>query len=337
MLILFSAPRLGGFWRHLLSAKGVGRDRLGFTRSLQRVAAIVGCVAVASLLVACSSSDAASSSSEGCTGSPNCYEGGSAGTLSTSSGGISPPAPDSGIAGYSNGHIPATNLCEIGCSIESTESCEPPLLPDWGVETSADAGVSKDLFACRPGSAQCSLAGTGLAGDSCASDASCSAGHLCVQDNTVEIDSSSESVGRCRRVCCSGVDACDASEACIGRKQANWGGSVPVCEPIRNCQLSSSVSCANSQFGCEQQECGLGDTCSVVSEMGETSCIPAGQGRNNDACPCQAGYFCSASSNSCVPMCELSKDECGDGKCQSVSNFPEGWGLCVAFSESSIE
>jgi len=178
--------------------------------------------------------------------------------------------------------------------------------------------------------AQCALTGSGGANAPCLTSADCQAGFGCVGD---------QSSGLCERYCCQDADACDTDTYCAERPmrdalvnaQAAGSGDnstaplIPVCVPAVNCNLAEVFPCTGKQCAC------TGDTaCLVVRSNGTTTCAVPGAGKTGDACPCAWGYVCSAVTNECKQLC-FARDTgaCGKGKCQSASELPDGWGVCI--------
>jgi hypothetical protein len=99
----------------------------------------------------------------------------------------------------------------------------------------------------------------------------------------------------------------------------NPARDIPVCVAISPCQALTDGACPADQ------------TCSIVRADGTTSCVPKGTGQFCEACPCAAGFTCSAI-GVCQKLCHTGQPngECGAGTCQGGSmNLPTGIGLCV--------
>ena len=110
-----------------------------------------------------------------------------------------------------------------------------------------------------------------------------------------------------------------------GSGDTSTAPKIPVCVPAVNCDLSEPFPCKGSQCAC------TGDTaCLVVRADGTTTCAVPGSGKAGDTCPCAWGYVCSAATNQCLQLC-YTRDTttCGNGKCQSASELPDGWGVCI--------
>ena len=194
---------------------------------------------------------------------------------------------------------------------------------------------------------QCGVAGPGLVGDPCLTASDCAAGYRannrtygalgCVGDGNS---------GVCEPYCCKDVDSCEKGTYCAERPlrdavtNARAKGTlapgrtllIPVCVPAENCDLSAPYPCpAGMQCACKS-----GTACLVVRSDGTTTCAVPGTGQVGDACPCAWGHVCSAATNQCLKLCYTrGAASCGDGKCQSASELPDGWGVCVGATPST--
>jgi len=178
---------------------------------------------------------------------------------------------------------------------------------------------------------QCVRAGSGGVGAPCTSTSNCRAGLACVGQ---------AGAGECRPYCCDeAANPCGLSSREDGSVTRTFCGErlllepgrapslqVPVCVPAEGCSLGRTYPCTGSDCQCEQ-----GKACTVVS-AGTTGCLYPGSGKVGDACPCAAGYYCSAQ-NTCVKICAtLDPNSCAPGKCQATAGFPDGYGRCVGAS-----
>ena len=202
---------------------------------------------------------------------------------------------------------PATPAPRFGCQVQRTEP-------------NARSVVS-----------QCSVVGRGAANAPCLTAADCQAGFGCVGD---------QSAGLCQKYCCQDTDGCETGTYCAERplrdatinaldKGATDTAStlmIPVCVAAENCDLSAPYPCtAGKQCACKS-----GTACLVVRSDGTTTCAVPGTGKVGDACPCAWGHVCSAASNQCLELCYTrGSATCGNGKCQSATELPDGWGVCV--------
>lgn len=210
--------------------------------------------------------------------------------------------------------------------------------------------VAPPEFACQvqrkpddPNSviAQCSVAGTGRVGDPCLTSSDCAAGYQvgnrkygalgCVGNGTS---------GLCEPYCCKDDDSCEKGTYCAERpmrdavSNAQAQGAavagrsllIPVCIPAENCDLSTPYPCpAGTLCACK-----VGMACLVVRSDGTTTCAAPGAGKVGSACPCAWGHVCSATTNECLKLCYTrDAQSCSTGKCQSASELPDGWGVCV--------
>jgi hypothetical protein len=160
--------------------------------------------------------------------------------------------------------------------------------------------------------AACGPVGTFAVGDPCESAAHCAAGLGCVTDMVG---------GICRQYCCGNVDACPADTYCTPLLMAEAAATIPVCAPVKKCQLLDDSTCEGGQI------------CTIVRNDGTTGCVSPGTGQRGEACPCAAGYVCASIINTCFKLCHIGNDavDCeGGGTCQGgVTVYPDGIGVCV--------
>ncbi|HET7541416.1 MAG TPA: hypothetical protein VFK05_16180 [Polyangiaceae bacterium] len=189
----------------------------------------------------------------------------------------------------------------------------------------------------EPGSrtvlSQCSLAGVGGENAPCLTASDCQPGLGCVGD---------QNAGLCLPYCCQSAEDCARGSYCAPRPMRdatiNESGasdktalSIPVCVHADNCDLSVPYPCPKGST-CA---CGSGKACMVVRSDGTTTCTAPGAGKVGEACPCAWGYVCSAATNRCLELCSTRESgACGTGKCQSASELPLGWGVCVGLAAS---
>ncbi len=204
----------------------------------------------------------------------------------------------------------------------ATDTRPPPesdaLVPDGaGPTTNACRVVHRDdtiLSACAP-------AGKIAEGEFCANDDGCAPGLACVGE---------PGLGRCFRYCCAVwtdktlvPDAGGGTHYCTPRPLAARPlDKVPVWVKLDNCTLLE-----------DQAQCPEGTTCTVVTNDGKTTCVPAGSGRDYASCaeePCDRGYVCLGSSDRrCRKLCDEKDPSCpGGAHCQRVPTIPTGYGIC---------
>ncbi|MET0795648.1 MAG: hypothetical protein ABW061_29290, partial [Polyangiaceae bacterium] len=178
---------------------------------------------------------------------------------------------------------------------------------------------------------ECGIVGPGGANAPCLTSGDCQAGFGCVGD---------QNAGLCQAYCCESADNCTQGKYCAERSlrdaviNALPTGStdvssrllIPVCVPAENCDLGAPFPCTEGT----QCACKSGTACLVVRSDGTTTCAVPGAGKVGDACPCAWGHVCSAATNQCLQLCYTrGPASCGNGKCQSASELPDGWGVCV--------
>jgi hypothetical protein len=182
---------------------------------------------------------------------------------------------------------------------------------------------------------RCALAGSGAESAPCLTSSDCQAGLGCVGD---------QNAGLCQKYCCQDADDCEAGTYCAERPMRDKTTNelpkgvtdtrrllIPVCVHAGNCDLSAPYPCPKGS----ECACAAGTACLVVRADGTTTCAVPGAGKVGEACPCAWGHVCSAASNRCLELC-YTRDSgaCGDGRCQSASELPDGWGVCVGVTPS---
>jgi len=197
-------------------------------------------------------------------------------------------------------------------------------------EASVDAGST--TLACRivlrdnHTVAACAPAGTVTESNFCASDDECAPGLACV---------GAPGLGRCLRYCCKAWsmasppsgDAGSVTHYCTPQPLvARPMERIPVWVKLDNCTLLD-----------DELQCPKGTTCTVVTNDGRTTCVPAGPGRDFASCaeePCDRGYVCLGTiERRCRKLCrdtpEGSASCSGGGYCQKVPTIPTGYGICA--------
>jgi hypothetical protein len=167
----------------------------------------------------------------------------------------------------------------------------------------------------------------GMEGSACRDVADCGEGLACFDTGAG---------GVCGRPCCpSGIESCPGGQTCTGAgvlidtTTTLWWRCV---EP-RSCDLWEEGACAP------------GDACYVVSEMGDTECLRAGDGTVGASCSaqndCAAGHVCTGATperRSCRLLCRLSAGASAcpidEGNCQAYPHTPEGSGICTPMART---
>ncbi len=263
-------------------------------------------------------------------------------------GAISPCVPDDfmACADYIAPAVPAAAAGATGASSTGGNASKGDAGAGGASSRGAEAGNGGDgnapfptIYGCQvqrgtglKGSAlsQCALVGPGGNNAPCLTSSDCQAGFGCVGDQTS---------GLCQRYCCKDADACEPDTYCAERPmrdavvngQAMGSGDtstapmIPVCVTAVNCDLAEAYPCKNKQCTCTDDT-----ACLVVRSDGTTTCAVPGSGKAGDTCPCAWGYVCSAATNQCLQLCYTrGSATCGNGKCQSASELPDGWGVCI--------
>ena len=178
---------------------------------------------------------------------------------------------------------------------------------------------------------ECLVAGQGGVNAPCLTASDCQVGFGCVGD---------QNAGLCQQYCCASADNCKQGTYCAerpmrdattntltkGSSDTSSQLSIPVCVPAENCDLGAPYPCTDGT----QCACGSGTACLVVRSDGTTTCAVPGAGKVGEACPCAWGHVCSAATNQCLELCYTrGAASCGVGLCQSATELPDGWGVCV--------
>ena len=235
-------------------------------------------------------------------------------------------APQDGDAG-SLSTIVGSPLCNVShfpaCLPDddwNASFCTPPHPPyDGGLDAGDAAAVACHVRAIASDGGtligpQCRLAGKSSDGQGCLTSEDCAGGFECVG-----------SPGVCRHYCCAGkcgpVDEfCDIETDVDNLK-------VPVCALIKPCKVLGGST-----------ECAEGETCSIVTDMGATSCVTAGPAKVDQACEvsncgvnltclgqlgarkcfalCDAAHPCRVSGQTCLSSPPVLFRQMGLGVCQ---------------------
>jgi hypothetical protein len=160
----------------------------------------------------------------------------------------------------------------------TTSVCAPP---DAGTSSSSSGGTVSDASllanACRVGKiandgyapVNCQLADRGGSdGAACQRGSDCAPGFECID---------SDKGGVCRRYCCSGSCGDHTSQNggptfCDIQTQLDVSHKAPVCMPLKKCKLLRAG------------ECTANETCAIVTEKGDTGCVPKGTVKAGGSC-----------------------------------------------------
>jgi hypothetical protein len=234
--------------------------------------------------------------------------GGSEGFTSGGAGGS--PSPMTPSYQYLCGGSHAT--CQPGAK---TDICAQGGNPGMGGSPPDASAVSCQLVAADGGTgitAQCGTSGSSTDGDPCMSAADCGPELGCISGLTPI----------CRTYCCDSLESCPSETYCVTSPMNEPPyAAIPVCIPAMTCVLLDDATCP------------AGLTCAIVRASGTTSCIVPGTGTTGQACPCAAGFTCSAADDTCLQLCHTGTDECGsNGFCQGGTKpYPDGIGYCVSY------
>jgi hypothetical protein len=196
-------------------------------------------------------------------------------------------------------------------------------------------GMAGGAGGAPPGEVQCKLVLTTAAverscvsADAAAEFAPCNSATDCGPGLGCVLPSD-QSTGVCRLYCCGDTEKCPTHKYCAPRPMTEADDPnvvIPVCVDADDCTLLADNQCAD------------GTACTVVRADGTTSCIPPGDGKQSDPCPCAAGYACTKLKNECHKICHTDPSsltqECDPGySCQGNAALPDGFGLCISTSD----
>jgi hypothetical protein len=271
-------------------------------------------------------------------------------TVASVAGGCSPDSDtqestDTGTAGFDGSADTRFQVIDVRDEAATTaklcgeeQLCDPdiaaictPLMGDAASDTTDTmqmGDASGSTAACRiikkdnKSVASCAPAGKTLESQFCSSDDDCAPGLTCTGE---------PGLGRCFRFCChawddpgSIPDAGGGTHYCTPQPlAARPSEKVPVWVKLDNCTLLDDML-----------QCTEGKTCTVVTNDGRTSCVPAGTGRDYASCvteACDRGYVCLGTvDRQCRKLCkETDPAGCPTGSyCQRVPTIPMGYGIC---------
>jgi hypothetical protein len=192
-----------------------------------------------------------------------------------------------------------------GYALQAPYGCHVASAPARAyADATSGAGTTRVTPACVP-------AGLGLDGVPCLDGQDCAAGYECV------------GAGVCRHYCCAGNSACLLNQFCDIQQTTQGAMNVPVCMPMRQCDVM------------QPQSCPAGQTCAVVREDGSESCVAIGSAVAGASCEtehCAAGLVClGATTRTCYALCAMRDPQCPAG--QSCKGGPPlfvdpGVGIC---------
>ncbi len=221
-------------------------------------------------------------------------------------------------------HVDDTDVCmpdDDGYRRTSgTSACAtaPPDAGDAAVPDTAKAcrvvgAVSAPVADCVDGSRR------GNDGKTCEDGADCAPGFDCVAGDKGNV---------CRHYCCMGTCEGQTPQSggltfCDVRQLGAFAHKVPVCVPLKSCKLLTSGECA------------VDESCSVVTENGDTGCVTVGTAKAGDACDeehCGAKLTClgQPGNRKCYTLCRVGSTECGTGQvCTTSTVFKDpDYGIC---------
>jgi hypothetical protein len=255
-------------------------------------------------------------------------------------------APEAAVDGTAASPYQGNPLCRASTSMGCYPDNPVSSMTANACGPSAAMVDSGTMLAChvQPGAQGplpvCSAAGSGTSGSMCSASTDCASGFECVAHP-------GSGTGECRHYCCGGQSRCSSgddggsSEFCDIQSAVPSQTRVPVCMAVRSCALlndqgpDAQANCAAPGTGtC----CGQGETCSIVSDNGTTSCVAAGTvpvGGGCDTDDCAADLVCLGppGQRSCYQLCLVmaSASACPNGQmCKG------GWPLFQKDSRAGI-
>jgi hypothetical protein len=208
----------------------------------------------------------------------------------------------------------------------TSEACAS--VPDGGLAGTSDAGAAKGCRIARAtdGSSfapKCEEANPeGTDGAPCGEGRDCAPGFDCIEEEKSPV---------CRHYCCSGSCENQLSQNagktfCDIRKLANLDQHlVPVCMPIKACKLLRHGECSDKE------------TCAVVTENGDTGCVPRGNAKVDMPCDeehCDSNLTClgTPGARKCFQLCRVDGSDCPvTHTCTTGSVFQDtSFGVCKA-------
>ncbi|MDB4941441.1 MAG: hypothetical protein JWP97_975 [Labilithrix sp.] len=254
----------------------------------------------------------------------------------TTGGGTPKPLSDGGTA--SSGRYRGNPLCNTA----QADSCMPDddahersaSSKECAAQASPDAGAGtdgEDAHSCRlthgddGGVApQCfgESAAAGTNGATCDRGSDCAPGYDCVAGE--------KGNKSCRHYCCtgtcSGTLANGSATFCDVQSLVDLNAKAPVCMPVKRCSTLLGKG-----------ECAASETCTVVTESGDTGCVAVGDRQVGDSCDeshCAADLAClgQPGARKCFKLCKVSASDCPSPQtCVPSAAFKDGaFGICAS-------
>jgi hypothetical protein len=202
-------------------------------------------------------------------------------------------------------------------------ACVTPAAP------APDAGPPPDLVSkgCRIGrvndrvAPRCLLSSDNAGGDGavCATGEDCAPGFDCI---------AGEKGKTCRHYCCGGTCKGNQSNGsatfCDVQSLVDVNQKAPVCMPLKRC---------NKLLG--TTECAANETCTVVTEAGDTGCVVVGEKQVGESCDeshCAAKLTClgQPGARKCFKLCKVNASDCPSSQsCVTNAAFKDSdFGVC---------
>jgi hypothetical protein len=159
----------------------------------------------------------------------------------------------------------------------------------------------------------------GRDGESCTQGSDCAPGFDCV---------AGDRGSTCRHYCCGGTCKGNLSNGsatfCDVQSLIDVPQKAPVCMPLKRCSKLLGTG-----------ECATNESCTVVTESGDTGCVPIGDkevGQSCDLSHCAAKLTClgQPGARKCFKLCKVNASDCPYGQtCVTSAAFQDGdFGIC---------
>jgi hypothetical protein len=211
---------------------------------------------------------------------------------------------DDGTSALAQGAYPCATSPEAGVDPSNYQGCRV---------AKTNNGIGPECGAADP---------KGTDGASCSKGSDCAPGFDCVEGEQGSV---------CHHYCCAGTCGSQSSRNggptfCDIRKLVDPNLEqhlAPVCMPIKTCKLLHAG------------DCGVKETCAVVTENGDTGCVPRGNAKAGSPCDnehCDENLTClgSPGDRRCYKLCRVDGADCGAMQtCTTGSVFQDtAFGVC---------
>jgi hypothetical protein len=187
--------------------------------------------------------------------------------------------------------------------------------PSKGCRIARDAESQSIAPRCFPNAEP-----SGRDGTSCEIGEDCAPGFDCVAEG--------KGVKTCRHYCCGGTCKGNPSNGsptfCDVQSLVDVPQKAPVCMPLKRCSKLLATG-----------ECGANESCTVVTEEGDTGCVVVGDKQVGESCDeshCAAKLAClgQPGARNCFKLCKVTASDCpGSQSCVTSAAFQDtDFGIC---------